>query len=340
MTGLAPFLLLVSAVISPPTGAVAFDFPTPNRALLENRPEDFYMYVNRNFEGRETQPWEGGQFGFVRGPVRTGSEVVFATVHEGIDIKPVHRDPAGNPLDNVTTAAAGTVVHTSAEAGASNYGRYVVVEHDVAGSPFFTLYAHLATIAVKPGERVAQGAVLGRMGYTGEGIDRPRAHLHFEVAMLLSRNFQAWYDATRGGSPNKHGLYNGMNLVGMDPSAVLLAAQEGAFDLRRHVRGLEPAFRITVPASPHFTLLRDHSWLVPKGENASPPAWSVTFTRTGVPVRITAADAPVDAPRLEWVAETGMAYHHFTRGLVGGPKGSPHLTESGQRFARLLTWPD
>lgn len=334
-------LLLVSAVIAPPGGPVAIEFPTSNRALLQNRPEEFYMYVNRNFEGRETQPWEGGQFGFVRGPIRTGTEVVFATVHEGIDIKPVHRDPAGNPLDDVTAAASGTIVHTSTEAGASNYGRYVVIEHTFEGSPFYTLYAHLSTIAVKPGDRVPQGAVIGRMGYTGEGIDRPRAHLHFEVALLLSRNFQGWYDAYRGGSPNKHGLYNGMNLVGMDPSAVLLAAhKEPSFDLRRHVRALEPAFRITVPASPHFTLLREHPWLVPDGENANPQSWTVTFTRTGVPVRITAASTPVQAPRLDWVAETGMAYHHFTRGLIGGSKGSPHLTESGQRFARLLTWPD
>ncbi len=334
-------LFLVSAVISPPRGPVGIEFPTPNRALLENRPEEFYMYVNRNFEGRETQPWEGGQFGFVRGPIRTGSEVVFATVHEGIDIKPVHRDPAGNPLDDVTAAAAGLIVHTSTEAGASNYGRYVVIEHTLGQSPFYTLYAHLSTIVVRPGDRVAQGTVIGRMGYTGEGIDRPRAHLHFEVALLLSRNFQGWYEAFRGGSPNKHGLYNGMNLVGMDPSAVLLAAyKEPSFDLRRHVRGLDPAFRITVPASSHFTLLREHPWLVPDGENANPPAWTVTFTRTGVPVRITAATAPVSSPRLDWVAETGMAYHHFTRGLVGGSKGSPHLTESGQRFARLLTWPD
>ena len=45
------------------------DFPTDNRALLQGRPRDFYMYVNRDFEGARSQPWQGGQFGFVRGPV-------------------------------------------------------------------------------------------------------------------------------------------------------------------------------------------------------------------------------------------------------------------------------
>ena len=54
-----------------PLQAALFDWPTENRALLEGRPQDFYMYVNRNFEGEETTPWEGGSFGFVRGPHRS-----------------------------------------------------------------------------------------------------------------------------------------------------------------------------------------------------------------------------------------------------------------------------
>jgi len=335
---LSAALLLLAA-----TGAFAalIDFPTPNRALLDGRPEEFYMYVERDFEGQKTQPWEGGQFGFVRGPIRTNAGVVFQTLHEGADIRPVHRDPAGNPLDDIFAAAAGTVVHTSPEAGASNYGRYVVIEHRIDGSPFYTLYAHLSTIAVQPGQQVRQGEVIGRMGYTGAGIDRPRSHLHFEVAMLLSRNFQGWYDTFQGGTPNRHGIFNGMNLVGTDPAAVLLAANKNpGFRLSAHIASLEPAFKITLPASPPPSILRDYPWLVPAGEDANPPAWTVSFTQTGVPVRAVASTTAVAEPRLDWVRNTGMAYSHFTRGLVGGPAGQPRLTDSGMRFARLLCWPE
>ena len=89
------------------------DFPTDNHALLEGRPQDFFMYVNRDFEGEKSKPWEGGQFGFVRGPVRNGDRILCIQFHEGIDIRPVHRDAQGNPTDEVRAAAAGAVVHVS-----------------------------------------------------------------------------------------------------------------------------------------------------------------------------------------------------------------------------------
>ena len=164
------------------------------------------MYVNRDFEGEKSKPWEGGQFGFVRGPVRNGDRILCIQFHEGIDIRPVHRDAQGNPTDEVRAAAAGTVVHVSREAGASNYGRYVVVEHHWDGCPFYTIYAHLASISVESGQSLRQGEPLGIMGFTGAGIDRERAHIHFEVCMMLSRNFEGWHDANfpKGSKPPWH----------------------------------------------------------------------------------------------------------------------------------------
>ncbi len=333
---LALFLALAGSCM----GAV-IDFPTANRALLDGRPEDFYMYVDRDFEGVKSQPWEGGSFGFVRGPQRVAGDVIFATLHEGIDIKPVRRDAAGVPLDDILAAAPGRVVHVSAEAGASNYGKYVVLEHDLDGIRFLTLYAHLASVSVAPGTTVRQGDVLGRMGYTGRGLDRTRAHLHFEVALLLNRNFEQWYETFHGSSPNRHGLYNGMNLSGTDPAAILLAAAKNPrFNLADHVASLEPTFRITVKNSPNFSLIRDYPWLVPDGENANPPAWTVAFTRSGFPIRVVAAETPVEAPVLSWLQPSHVAPVHATRGIVGGSPTQPRLTDSGTRFSRLLTWPD
>jgi len=330
--------LAALAAILCPARAALFDFPTANRALLDGRPEDFYMYVQRDFEGQQSQPWEGGQFGFVRGPQRSGGEVVYAALHEGIDIRPLRRDPSGAPLDNVCAAAGGTVVHVSAEAGASNYGKYVVLEHRIEGSPIYTLYAHLATIDVAPGQAVRQGDVLGRLGYTGAGIDRPRAHVHFEVAILMSRNFEPWHAAHFAGSPNKHGLFNGLNLAGTDPAAILqAAAADPGFRLSRHIASLQPTFRLTIPNAPQMSLLRDYPWLVPDGEVASPPAWTISFTGNGFPIRAVAAPRPVAQPEVDWIAESPFACAHITRGLVGGTHAAPRLTASGLRFVSLLT---
>ena len=332
------FIVLCATLVS---RAAVFDFPTLNRALVDGHPEEFYMYVDRDFEGEKSQAWEGGQFGFVRAPRRDGGEVICTKLHEGIDISPLRRDAAGIPLDDVLASANGTVVHASSSPGASNYGRYVVIEHQIDGCPFYTLYAHLASIIVAPGQKVRQGEIIGRLGFTGAGLDRQRAHLHFEVGMMYSREFDSWYQAHVGGGPNVHGLYHGHNLIGTDPSKVLLAAaNDPQFRLSEQIAALEPAFKVTVCSSPHLSLLRDYPWLVPAGEPANPPSWTISFTGYGLPVRAVACADPVTEPRLAWVRDSKMSYSHATNGFVSGPAGSPRLTESGKRLACMLSWQD
>ena len=317
------------------------DFPTDNRALLEGKPQDFFMYVNRDFEGEKSKPWQGGQFGFVRGPVRRGDKIICTQFHEGIDIRPMHRDVQGNPTDEVRAAAAGVVVHASREAGASNYGRYVVLEHRWEGSPFYTLYAHLSSISVEPGQSLQQGETLGIMGFTGAGIDRERAHVHFEVCMMLSRNFEGWHQANFPRDPNRHGIYNGLNLAGTDPAALLLAAQRNpTLKALEYFSGAAPAFKLAIRNSPNFYLIRAYPWLVTTGEVANPPAWTITFSRFAVPIKVEASKAPVAQPVAVWVSETDEPYARITKHMVAGSRGSPHLTPSGLRFAKLLAWPD
>jgi murein DD-endopeptidase MepM/ murein hydrolase activator NlpD len=332
-TRTAAFLLALAL----PLQAALFDWPTANRALLEGRPQDFYMYVNRNFEGVESTPWEGGAFGFVRGPQRLGGEVVYTSLHEGIDIAPLKRDAAGNPLDDILASAEGLVVHASREPGASNYGRYLVLEHKIEGSRVYTLYAHLSEISVQPGQRVAQGERIGRMGYSGSGLNRERSHLHFEIAILLSENFQTWHNRHFSGSPNKHGLFNGLNLAGVDPATILLeSAKNPDFRLGEHIRSREPFYKITLPAEAALSLIRRHPWLVPDGEPSAPPAWTVAFTQHGFPVEARASLEATGEPGLTWIAPTHMAYHHATRGIVAGSPGSARLSDSGRRFVQLL----
>src|SRR5215468_8792472 len=103
--------------------------PTENDALFSGDGPAFYQYIERDYNGVKSTPWEGGQYGFVRDPKSTGGGLVYTRFHEGIDIRSVHRDPNGEPLDEVRAVADGQVVHVSVVAGYSNYGKYIVIEH-------------------------------------------------------------------------------------------------------------------------------------------------------------------------------------------------------------------
>src|SRR5437763_16666049 len=103
--------------------------PTDNDALFFGNGPTFYQYVERDYKGVKSTPWEGGQYGFVRDPAETSAGIVYTRFHEGIDIRPLQCDERGEPLDPVRAIAAGVVVHTNAVPGFSNYGKYVVVEH-------------------------------------------------------------------------------------------------------------------------------------------------------------------------------------------------------------------
>jgi hypothetical protein len=317
------------------------DFPTENRALLDGHPEEFYMYVNRDFEGVTTKPWEGGQYGYVRGPVRSGETINYITMHEGVDIRPMHRDAQGNPQDVVRAAAEGEVVYVNPAPGASNYGRYIVLRHRFDGCPYYTLYAHLASPSVTVGQAVRQGDPIGIMGFSGSGIDRERSHVHFEVCMLLSEQFDTWHAAFFKGDPNRHGLYNGINLAGINPAPILVESQKNPnLKISEYFAGGEPAYKIRVKNTPNFSLIRNYPWLVPPGENASPQSWEITLSKYGTPMKVEGSDVPTAEPVAVWVKDTTQPARTSTRGMVTSSNGNLRLTDSGMRFAKLLTWPD
>src|SRR5439155_894727 len=87
--------------------------PTDNDALFSADGAAFYQYVERNYKGEKSTPWEGGKYGFVRDPIDTAGGTVYTRFHEGIDIRPVRRDANGEPLDEVRAIADGKVVHAN-----------------------------------------------------------------------------------------------------------------------------------------------------------------------------------------------------------------------------------
>lgn len=311
--------------------------PTANDALFRGASQDFYQFVDRTFEGATSTPWEGGQFGFVRDPRRLGSQIAFARFHEGLDIKPVRRDSAGEPLDDILAISPGRVVHVAKIPSQSNYGRYIVLEHDWDQSPFYSLYAHLASTSVEVGDFVTAGHPVGRLGYTGAGIDKRRAHLHLEVNLLWSSNFQRWYDSGFA-SPNHHGIYNGQNLIGLDIAGLYLARrQDSRLTPAQFVRRTSPYFEVAIPGSADLQLVTRYPWLLDGPAPVSPPpSWRVTFSAWGLPVRIKAAEDPVSSPRLTGIPPSQTLPHALnTRGLISGSGDSAQITASGLNFLRL-----
>lgn len=333
----AALLLTLAAALPQPAAAFSPVLPTDNSALFRDRPEEFYMFTDRDFEGRRTFPWQGGQYGFVRGPERIGGKVVLTKFHEGIDIRPVRRDADGEPLDDVRAIEEGKVVHVSNDEHDSNYGRYVVIEHRVEGTPVYSVYAHLAEADLAAGQRVARGGRLGRLGYTGAGIDKRRAHLHLEIALLWHDGFDSWH-AANFPTPNKHGIFNGMNLIGLDVASLYQAQRrDPALTLPAFVARQEPAFRLRLPDSPDFQLPRRYPWLVRSGADGA-RSWSATFTAAGFPIALTASDQALDAVSVEWLGSTAKPAAKLSRSLVDGPHGRPTLGEAGRKLLDLLFW--
>src|ERR1043166_1219431 len=79
---LASFVSLTVAAQSP---ALDLILPTDNDALFHGGGPEFYQYVERDYKGVKSTPWEGGQYGFVRDPVETPAGIVYTRFHEGID---------------------------------------------------------------------------------------------------------------------------------------------------------------------------------------------------------------------------------------------------------------
>jgi murein DD-endopeptidase MepM/ murein hydrolase activator NlpD len=309
--------------------------PTDNNGLLTGDFAGFYQYVQRDFEGQVSQTWEGGQYGFVRNPRRIGSQIIYTRFHEGIDIRPLHRDAAGEPEDIIHAIAGGTVVYTNPSAGGSNYGRYVVIEHQLDGFPYYSLYAHLKTITVNVGEAVNQGSPIAVMGHTGEGIDRERSHVHLELNLLLNSHFSEWFPEHHTADINRHGIYNGINLAGIDIARFYLELQKNpSLTVATFVQQGEPWYKVLVPISPRMDLTDRYSWLL-EGETDAPSS-EITFDRTGLPLKVHGSNEHVTQPTVTWVHSSPFPQHLLTKGVIRNRGSDYVLSEEGNQYISLV----
>jgi murein DD-endopeptidase MepM/ murein hydrolase activator NlpD len=110
----------------------------------------------------------------IRGVAPDGS---YLRAHDGLDLlvklkTPVLAPFAGRVIDPVQRWKPWDP---------SRYGKVVVIESTEPTSPGYTvILAHLSSVAVKVGDEVRRGQVVGRTGKTGNAAGTP-PHLHVEI---------------------------------------------------------------------------------------------------------------------------------------------------------------
>ena len=140
------------------------------RDLLQGL-ENGLRYVRRDVERREAlaastpsiwpaHGWLTGSFGGRSDPF-TGEP----GFHQGIDISTEKGQPVFATADGTVEAASYT----------GDYGNLIQLRH---GFGLATRYGHLGAFAVKPGQHIRRGDIIGYVGSTGRSTG---SHLHYEI---------------------------------------------------------------------------------------------------------------------------------------------------------------
>jgi murein DD-endopeptidase MepM/ murein hydrolase activator NlpD len=158
-----------AAVTAPSNGATERTFGVLRDVLgtLENglasvksRVENQQALVRSTPRGWPVAGWITSMFGNRRDPFTGVNDE-----HPGLDISAIQGTP-------VKATADGTVESAGYQ---GNYGNAIVLTH---GFGIGTRFGHLSTIAVRPGQKVRRGEVIGYVGATGRATS---AHLHYEI---------------------------------------------------------------------------------------------------------------------------------------------------------------
>ncbi|HEY1075637.1 MAG TPA: M23 family metallopeptidase, partial [Fontimonas sp.] len=144
---------------------VAFESQLSDRERQFRVLEDLLLASRLQKEVRPSGwPIDGGWISSLFG-ARTDPFTGRRTSHQGIDF-------AGRVGAAVVSVAAGIVTEAGARDG---YGNLVEINH---GNGYTTRYGHNSEIVVKPGDKVAKGQRIAKIGSTGRSTG---PHVHFEV---------------------------------------------------------------------------------------------------------------------------------------------------------------
>jgi hypothetical protein len=158
---------------------------------------------------------------------------------------------------------------------------------------------------------------------------------------MLSRQFESWHSASFANDPNHHGLYNGLNLAGIDIARLYLALQKRpTLTIPEFLAEEETVYRVLLPPSKNFDLVKFYPWMLREKPAGDPASWEVSFNRAGVPLKIQAGAKAVSEPELSYLKPSGVDGGLLTMERIAGRGANARLTEKGKQFMQLLVFPD
>ena len=327
----------VLLLVTQPLRADVFNLPTENHAIYnpDGGGEKFFVPT-------VGKPWTSGCFGCVR---TEGWQM-----HEGLDIRCLQRDKRGEPTDPVYATTDGVVAYINRKPSLSNYGNYIILRHVVDGIEIYSTYAHLREVreGLKPGVAIKSGeqvGILGRTANTKQGISKDRAHVHYELNLFINERFPAWYKKTFPGQRNDHAQWNGQNLLGVDPRAVLLEQRErgAAFNLAKLIQSQPELCRVMVRdvSFPWVTRYAAFVRANPRASSEGVAGYEIVLNFNGIPIELIprAASELKSKSRITLLSVNEAEQQKNPCGkIVTNRKGRWELATRGQNLLELLTY--
>ena len=155
--------------------------------------------------------------------------------------------------------------------------------------------------------------------------------------LILSHEFERWHQLVFPTEVNRHGLYNGINLAGMDVGRLLVAAHKSpGLTIPAFLASEEVGFKAAVPATDKFVLAKLYPWMI-RGDASGAKSWEISFTKSGLPVRLEPRGEAISQPAITSATPSKFPLTYVTKGYVSGTSKSPTLTTSGRNFLRLVS---
>jgi murein DD-endopeptidase MepM/ murein hydrolase activator NlpD len=196
--------------------------------------------------------------------------------------------------------------------------------------------------AVRAGEVIA---TMGRTSNTSERIGKERAHVHFELNVLVNDHYAAWFKQNGAGERNDHGEWNGQNLDGLDPRDILLGEHSPVkkFSLLAFLQSQTELCRVVVRAT-NFPYLKRYAPLVlknPKADKEGVAGYEIALNYNAVPFALLprAASEITGKAKFQLLSVNAAEYQaHPCRRLVVQHGSRWVLTEKGLRELEMIIY--
>lgn len=143
---------------------------------------EFKTLGDATVTGKLTYPLEGNKGSWSLGTIRSSDHLRYSNgkYHGGNDIS-VSKGTAVLAMDGGEVIAADDTTNKGNDVvseGYGHFGKFVSIKHEIDGKTYYSVYAHLDSISVNVGDKVAQGQEIGKSGNTGNSSG-PHLHVAF-----------------------------------------------------------------------------------------------------------------------------------------------------------------